>query len=386
VRTCQMRKFSLLSFVFALLSGAYIGLAAASAPVPAPPATEGSGYLLIEVNSGRVLAEQGSTIRLEPASLTKIMTAYVVFRELQAGHIQLADQVVVSKKAWETPGSRMFIEVNTKVSVEDLLKGMIVQSGNDASVALAEHVAGSEETFAALMNSHAQRLGMYDTHFVNSTGLPHADHYTTAEDIAKVTEATIREFPELYHWYAIKEFTYNDIKQHNRNRLLWHDDSVDGVKTGHTDAAGYCLVASAKQGDMRLLSVVLGTSSERAREQETRALLNYGFRFFQTHKIYESGQALANLRVWKGASKEVGVGVASPAYVTLPRGHYERLRAVLMLEPTVIAPVDNGAVLGYVSFQIDGEEISRAPLTSLREVSPGGLWRRTIDTVLLWFH
>ncbi len=386
MRTRQMHKNVLLSSLLALLSAAYLGLAGAAVPTPAPPATESSGYLLIEMNSGTVLAERDATARLEPASLTKIMSAYTVFRELEAGHIQLSDQVVVSKKAWETPGSRMFIEVNTGVSVEDLLKGMIIQSGNDASVALAEHVAGSEETFAALMNAHAQRLGMQDTHFVNSTGLPHPEHYTTARDIAKVTEATIREFPEFYAWYAIKEFTYNKIKQRNRNRLLWRDDSIDGVKTGHTDAAGYCLVAAAERGDMRLLSAVMGTSSERAREQETQALLNYGFRFFQSHKVYEPGQSLARVRVWKGDTKELGLGIADPAYVTLPRGHYDGLEAVVMLEPTVIAPVADAEALGYLSFRIDGEETSRTPLISLREVALGGLWRRTVDSVLLWFQ
>ncbi|MFM1892112.1 MAG: D-alanyl-D-alanine carboxypeptidase, partial [Pseudomonadota bacterium] len=288
---------TLISLLLLLLCSAS---AVAAPPVPAPPTVAGTGHLLLDMHSGRVLAESNADARLEPASLTKIMTAYVVFRELQHGNLKLEDQALISEKAWKTPGSRMFIEVGKRVSVGDLLNGMVIQSGNDASVALAEHIAGSEDTFAGLMNEHSRRLGMQNTHFVNATGLPHEDHYTTPRDIAKVTIATIREFPELYKLYAVKEFVWNDIKQPNRNLLLWRDDSVDGVKTGHTEAAGYCLVSSAAREGMRLVAVVMGTSSENARAKESLSLLNYGFRFFETHRLYAAGDALVRTRVWKG--------------------------------------------------------------------------------------
>ena len=266
------------SFLLALIWGVVSVAGAADLPIPAPPTVAAKGYLLIDHHTGRILAEHNADERLEPASLTKILSAYVVFRELAEGKISLQDEVLVSKKAWQTPGSRMFIEVGKKVSLEDLLIGMIVQSGNDASVALAEHVAGSESTFAELMNTHAQRLGMENSHFVNATGLPDPDHYITARDIAIVTAATIREFPEYYAWYAVKEYTFNGIKQHNRNRLLWQDDAVDGVKTGHTEAAGYCLVASAQREDMRLTSVVMGAAGEgEYRAQVCGCLLPGGF-------------------------------------------------------------------------------------------------------------
>ena len=249
-------------------------------PVPAAPQLDARGYLLVDHNSGAILAESNADERLEPASLTKIMTAYVVFRELAKGKLSLDDEVLISEKAWRTGGSKMFIEVGKRVTISDLLHGMIVQSGNDASVALAEHIAGTEATFAELMNSHAERLGMNDTHFVNATGLPDPEHYITPRDIVKVTTATIREFPEYYAWYALPDFTYNNIKQANRNRLLGQDPSVDGVKTGHTQAAGYCLVASALREGQRLTSVVMGTNSESSRARDSLALLNYGYRFF----------------------------------------------------------------------------------------------------------
>jgi len=360
------------------------GTAAATVPTPTPPSVAGTGHLLLDMNSGKILAQENADQRLEPASLTKIMTAYAVFLELREGNLQLSDQVLVSEKAWRTGGSRTFVEVGKQVTVEDLLKGMIIQSGNDASVALAEHIAGSEETFAALMNSHAKRLGMRDTHFVNSTGLPNPDHYTTARDIARVSEATIREFPEYYEWYAIKDFTYNGIKQHNRNKLLWRDDSVDGIKTGHTESAGYCLVASAEREGMRLISVVMGTKSEESRAQETLALLNYGFRFFETHKLY-SGQ-LAQVRLWKGQANELQLGLARDLYVTIPRRQYEDLSAKLVIEPTIMAPVTAGMAYGFVKVQLGEQEVARAPLVALQELGEGGLWSRLVDGFLLWFH
>jgi len=358
----------------------------ASTPPPAPPSVAATGYLLIDIDSDMVLAAKDAEQRLEPASLTKIMTAYVVFRELRDGSVKLSDEVLVSEKAWKTLGSRMFIEVNKRVSVEDLLKGMIIQSGNDASVALAEHVAGSEEAFVNLMNDHARRLGMRNTHFVNATGLPDPDHYTTPQDIVRVTEATIREFPELYKLYAVKEFTFNGIRQHNRNNLLWRDDTVDGVKTGHTEAAGFCLVASAKREDMRLVSVVMGTESEKARISESQSLLNYGFRFFETHRLYGAADRLTRTRVWMGDQEEASLGLARDLFVTIPRGTYNQLNARTEIQPQLQAPLAKGQKVGEVIIELDGEVITRQPLIALEEVPEGGIWRTVVDTVLMMFE
>ncbi|MDF1528402.1 MAG: D-alanyl-D-alanine carboxypeptidase [Sedimenticola sp.] len=360
--------------------------ATAATPVPAPPTVAGTGHLLIDYDSGRILAEQNSDQILEPASLTKIMTAYVVLREIKEGHITLQDQVLVSKKAWRTPGSRMFIEVGKKVPLETLLKGMIIQSGNDASVALAEHVAGSEETFANLMNEHAQRLGMASTQFANSTGLPAENHHTTAHDIALVTKATIKEFPDFYHWYATKEFTFNDITQKNRNRLLWRDEAVDGVKTGHTEAAGYCLVASAKKEGMRLISVIMGTQSEDARAKESLALLNYGFRFFETHRLYGAGDILTTTRVWKGLQEKLSLGLNQDLYITIPRRQYKNLKASMTIDPKLLAPVTKGARLGKVTIQLEGETLLETDLVALESVPEGGILQNIKDTVLLWLE
>ena len=358
----------------------------AAAPIPAPPSVAASGHLLMDFDSGRTLSEHNADQKLEPASLTKIMTAYVVLRELKGGHIQLDDKVLISKKAWRTPGSRMFIEVGKEVSVEQLLKGMIIQSGNDASVALAEHIAGSEETFANLMNNHAQRLGMHNSHFANSTGLPDENHYTTARDIVKVSAATIREFPEYYPWYAETEYTFNDIKQHNRNRLLWRDKSVDGVKTGHTEAAGYCLVASAKRESMRLISVVMGTDSEDARARESLSLLNYGFRFFETHRLYDAGVALNQTRVWKGTKESLAVGLEQALYVTIPRNQYANLKATMNLDPKRLAPIDKGQVMGSVDVSLADQIVISVPLIALEQIDEGGIMQTLKDTVLLWFE
>ena len=359
--------------------------AAVEIPIPDPPELAAKGYLLVEHNSGTVLAQSNAGERLGPASLTKIMTAYVVFRELAGGNLTLEDQVLVSEKAWRTGGSKMFIEVGKKVSLEDLLKGMIVQSGNDASVALAEHIAGSEETFAELMNTHAKRLGMRDSHFVNATGLPHENHYTTAQDMALVTAASIREFPQYYAWYADKEFVFNGIKQPNRNRLLWRDDSVDGVKTGHTEAAGYCLVASAKRDGMRLTSVVMGAKGEEARARASLALLNYGFRFYETHKLYPGGEPVETLRVWMGDIEDLPVGPAEDVYVTIPRRKYNKLAAQLVKDPDISAPIVKGASVGSISISLEGEEVRRVPLVALQDVAEGGLLQKAKDSILQWF-
>ncbi len=354
-------------------------------PIPDPPQVAAKGYLLVAHDSGQLIAESNADERLEPASLTKIMTAYVVFRELAGGNLALDDQVLVSEKAWRTGGSKMFIEVGARVSVEDLLKGIIVQSGNDASVALAEHIAGSEETFAHLMNTHAERLGLVNSNFTNATGWPGENHYTTARDMAVVAAATIREFPKYYAWYAQKEFTYNGINQSNRNRLLWRDESVDGVKTGHTQAAGYCLVASAKRGQMRLTSVVMGTDGEEARAQASLALLNYGFRFFESHKLYAAGQQIESLRIWMGEIQDLPVGPAEDVYVTIPRRKYDRLSAHLIREPDISAPVAKGAKVGDISIRLEDAELLRVPLIALQDVAEGGFLRKVKDSVLKWF-
>ena len=277
---------------------------AADVPIPAPPQIGASSYMLMDFSSGRIIAESHADERVEPASLTKLMTAYTVFHALRQNQITLEDEVHVSEKAWRTEGSRMFIEVDTTVSVEDLLRGMIIQSGNDASVALAEHVAGTEDAFVGLMNQHAESLGMTGTSFMNTTGLPAEGHYVTARDIAMLSHAIVGEFPEYYGWYSEREFTYNGIRQHNRNSLLWRDESVDGLKTGHTDSAGYCLVTSAERSGMRLISVVTGTASTQAREDGSQALLNYGFRFYETHKLYSGGEEVTTARVWKGSRRK----------------------------------------------------------------------------------
>lgn len=378
--------FKIRSSVVQVLFLVLVNTALAAPPVPAPPAVAGTGHLLIDMHSGRILAESNADARLEPASLTKIMTAYVVFRELKSGHIKMADQALISEKAWKTPGSRMFIEVNKKVAISDLLNGMVIQSGNDASVALAEHIAGSEETFAQMMNDHARRLGMPSSNFVNATGLRHPDHYTTPRDIAVVTAATIREFPELYKLYAVKEYTWNDINQSNRNALLWRDDSVDGVKTGHTESAGYCLVASAERDGMRLISVVMGTDSENARGQASQALLSYGFRFFETHRLYGASDALINARIWKGEQEQVSLGLESDLYVTIPRRQYNDLQARTEVNRLVEAPIAPGDILGKVIVDLGGEPITEVPLVALAEVPEGGIIRTAIDYVLMLFE
>jgi len=357
-----------------------------AAPVPAPPTLAATGYLLIDMHSDRILVEKNADQRLEPASLTKIMTAHVIFNELEKGNLKLTDMVTVSEKAWKTEGSRMFIEVNTQVSVDDLLKGLIIQSGNDAAVALAEHIAGSEEAFANLMNDHAAQLGMSNTHFVNSTGLPDEYHYTTPRDIVKVTEASIRDYPDLYRLHSVKEFTYNNIRQHNRNNLLWRDKSVDGVKTGHTEAAGYCLVSSAKREGMRLIAVVMGTASEKARIKDSSALLNYGFRFYETHRLYSAGTPLANARIWKGEQENLALGLAQDLYITIPRRQYDKLQARTELKPLVQAPVSKGQALGEVVVELEGSEVARAPLVAMAEMPEGGIWRSMVDSVLLWME
>lgn len=356
----------------------------AATPIPSPPTIAAKNYILLDADSGVVLAEQEADQAVAPASLTKIMAVYVVLREIQNGRLTLDETTMVSHNAWQTPGSRMFVEVNKPVSVHDLLHGIIIQSGNDASVALAEHVAGDEATFAEMMNQHAQRLGMTHSHFVNSTGLPADDHYTTARDLALVTRALIKEFPQYYAWFKIKEFTYNGIVQHNRNTLLYQDASVDGVKTGHTEEAGYCLVASALRDNMRLISVVLGTASPNVRARETLALLNYGYRFYESHRLYAGQTALTKVRVWKGDQPELDLGLAEDLSVTIPRRRYGDLKAEMQLNPQRIAPIQTGEEMGSIKISLAGQPLLERPLVALQTINEGNILRRLYDSVLLW--
>ncbi len=374
--------FTLLWFFLCAFPALVLG---AQPPIPGPPELPVKGYVLIDFNSGKTLAEMNADERLEPASLTKIMTAYTVFRELAGGKIQLTDQVLISEKSWRTGGSKMFVEVGKQVSVEDLLKGMIIQSGNDAAVALAEHVAGSVESFADLMNAHAKRLGMTASHFTNPNGLPDPDLYTTARDMARVTLALIAEFPQYYAWYKSLDFTYNKITQPNRNPLLKRDPTADGVKTGYTKAAGYCLIGSAKRDDMRLVSVVMGSASPNARAEASLALLNYGFRFYESHVLYPVGQPIETLRAWGGNLEKLPVGPGSTVAAIIPRGTYDQLSAHIEKTSDFRAPIASGAQVGDVVVMQGDDEIMRVPLVALEELAQGNLWQQARDSVLQLF-
>ncbi len=355
-------------------------------PIPAPPIIGAKSFLLIDGTTGHELASLQPDDRLAPASLTKLMTAYVVFQSLGNGQIALDELVTVSEKAWRTDGSRMFIEVGTRVAVEDLVLGMIVQSGNDASVALAEHIAGDESVFAELMNEYARRIGMSSSHFVNATGLPSEDHYSTARDLATLARAIIQDFPEYYRWYSVREYTWNEITQPNRNRLLWQDDSVDGMKTGMTDDAGWCLVSSAERNDMRIIAVVLGTSSDRARIDGSRALLNYGFRFFETRLLYRAGEAITTARIWKSANENTPLGLLEDLYITIPRGSYESLEMIQTVPAILMAPVAQGQPVADISVSLNGEQLVDEPLRALDDNPRGSFWQRTRDGISLWFE
>jgi len=355
-------------------------------PIPVPPAVDAKSYILMDHSSGEVLAESASDDQVDPASLTKLMTAYVVFTALREGRISDQDQVYVSEKAWRMPGSRMFIEVDTEVSVEDLLHGAIIQSGNDASVALAEHLAGSVEAFVELMNQYAKALGMTATRYQNPTGLTARDHYSTARDSAMLAQAIIREFPDFYALYSERRYTYNEITQHNRNSLLWRDDSVDGLKTGYTSAAGYCLVSSAERQGMRLIAVVMGMPSANARAAGSQALLNYGFQFYETHMLYARGAPITEAKVWKGSEDSVSLGLDQDFYVTLPRGQYEDLEATMELKAELVAPISELQGVGEVRVSLNDEELSMLPLVSLQAVPQANFLGRVADGVMLWFE
>lgn len=388
------------------LVGATLGLAvsapSAQAPLPAPqpvpqavapamptpgaPSLSARSYVLMDFASGRVLAEKNAAERVEPASLTKMLASYLVFKEIQSGRVQPTDAVTISEKAWKTGGSKMFIEVGKQVPVSDLMMGMVVQSGNDATVALAEHIGGTEEVFAQMMNAEAERLGMAGSHFANSDGLPDPEHYTTAQDMALLSRALIADFPDHYASYAVKEFSFNGITQHNRNSLLWRDASIDGIKTGHTEAAGYCLAASAEREGMRLIAVVMGTDSEKTRADEAQALLNYGFRFFESHTLYQPGRAVAEPAVWKGSVPVVPLGVQAPVVVTVPRGRYDQLQASMDVPRQLMAPIAAGQAVGALRVSLDGELLAEQPLVALAAVEEGGFFKRMNDEFWMWWE
>lgn len=369
-------------FVLSLLL-AFVAFSATAQSVPAP-ALAAKAWLLLDHGTGQVLAAHEPDTRIEPASLTKLMTAYVTFAALKAGTITMEQQVTVSDKAWRQEGSRMFIEPRRPVTVGELIRGMIVQSGNDACVALAELLAGSEEAFAELMNREARRLGMTNTHFTNATGLPDPQLYTTVRDLSRLASAIVRDFPEYYPLYSEKEFTYNKITQPNRNRLLWMDSTVDGIKTGHTSSAGYCLVASAQRGPRRLISVVVGTDSDTIRTQESLKLLNFGFQFFDTVQLYAAGQALSQFRIWKGQAKEVPVGFVSDFVMSLPKGQAEKISATLTSQQPLVAPVQKGQTVGTMQLALEGRVLGEYPVVALQDVPLAGFFGRLWDALLMW--
>ncbi|MEX2487971.1 MAG: D-alanyl-D-alanine carboxypeptidase family protein [Pseudomonadales bacterium] len=374
-----------LGFIVLLSVSSGNSLYAAGPIIPAPPQISAESYLLLDATTGKVIVEKNSEQRLPPASLTKIMASYVVANELKRGSISLDDMVPISVTAWRMGGSKMFIQEGTKVKLFDLVRGVVIQSGNDATVALAEHIAGSEDSFADIMNQQAERLGMTNTNFVNATGWPDENHYTTASDLAKLTVALINDFPEHYELYKEKYFTYNDIRQPNRNSLLWRDDSVDGVKTGHTEAAGYCLVASALRDDMRLVSVVMKTDSQEARARETRKLLTYGYRYYETVPLYAADESLKTVRLWGGSQDTVNLGVKDDVVITLPRGERENLSAKMDINSVIRAPVDEGKALGELTVTLEDEILFKGPLLSVHNVSEAGFFARLWDSIYLFF-
>ena len=353
--------------------------------IPAPPQSSATAHLLLDAHTGKVLAENNADTTLPPASLTKMMTIYIVASEIARGGISANDQVNVSVKAWKMGGSRMFIREGTQVSVSDLMRGVIVQSGNDASIALAEHVAGSEEAFVDIMNQQAALLGMTNTRFQNATGWPHQDHYTSARDLSLLARALINDYPEQYKIYSEKYFSYNGINQTNRNKLLFRDDTVDGIKTGHTDEAGYCLVASAQRDNMRLISVVMGTASESARAAESQKLLAYGFRYYKTHKLYGDNEVVSTARVWKGQLDTVSLAPSNAVYLTISRGAEDQLVAEVAIDSIIEAPVVKGQELGNVTVTLDGDQLLDMPLSALENVDQAGFFSRLLDSIKLFF-
>ncbi|HET7127063.1 MAG TPA: D-alanyl-D-alanine carboxypeptidase family protein [Lysobacter sp.] len=394
--------------LFAAVATAAFGLAFAQTPAPqsAPPAAVASGelpippapapkvsksWVLMDYATGQVLAGDNADVQVEPASITKVMTSYVIAAEMRNGKVKADDPVMMTENAWRTggagtDGSYSGFEVNKTAPLVDMEKGMVVQSGNDAAIALAEHVAGSEEAFAALMNAYAAKIGLKHSHFVDATGLAAEGHYSTAHDLALLGRALIRDFPETYAYNKLKEFTVGPITQPNRNLLLWRDPSADGIKTGHTSSAGYCLMGSARRGDQRLIAVVMGDSSENQRAVDVQALLNWGFRFYETHRLYDAGKQISTQRVWKGSIDNVRLGVSQPLLVSSPRGQYERMKATMDIPKTLVAPIAKGQALGTVKVALDGKTIVQAPLVALDAVPQGGFFSRLWDSLLMWWH
>jgi D-alanyl-D-alanine carboxypeptidase (penicillin-binding protein 5/6) len=357
----------------------------ALAKAPVPPALGARAWLLLDATSGQQLASRNPDERIEPASLTKLMTAYVVFSALKGKSIALEQPIRVSDRAWHAPGSRMFIEPTKPVTVRELLHGMIVQSGNDACIALAEAIAGSEAAFVERMNAEAKRLGMKSTHFANTSGMPDANHYSTTSDLALLAAALIRDYPEHYKLYSEREYRYNDITQLNRNRLLWLDPNVDGMKTGHTESAGYCLVASARRGDRRLVSVLVGAPSERQRNEESQKLLNFGFLAFDAMRLYQKDQEITKLAVWRGSERELRAGVPADLYVTVPAGKTDKLQAEIVSEQPLIAPLAAGQRVATLRVALDGQPLGEYPVVALENVAPASIFQRAWDSVALWF-
>ena len=353
----------------------------AAALVPQAPKLAANAYLLMDADSGHIIVEHNADEQVPPASLTKMMTSYILAYEVEVGNVSLADEVRISENAWRTEGSRMFIQEGKFVLLEDLMRGVVIQSGNDASVAVAEHIAGSEEAFADLMNQHAERLGMTNTRFYNSTGLPDEGHLTTARDLAILARAIINDYPDHYAVYAEKEFTFNKIRQPNRNKLLWRDSTVDGLKTGHTQAAGYCLVASAKKDGQRLISVVMGAKSTESRAQESQKLLTYGMRFFESHTLYDAGESLQRVRVWGGESDYLNLVVTDDMMVTVPRGQAKNLQTNIEINPEITAPIEQDQALGSLRIMLDGELVAEQTLVAAKAIPDGGFIKNMTDGV-----
>ncbi|GAB4356132.1 MAG: D-alanyl-D-alanine carboxypeptidase family protein [Immundisolibacter sp.] len=380
-----MQFKSLLAFPLFILSG-LIGGVAAAAPVPSAPQLGARSYVLVDYHTGQVLVDKDGEVPQPPASLTKIMTAYLVFDALKKGDLKLDDEITISTDAWRTGGSRSFIDPAKPVPVEALIHGVLTQSGNDATLALAQHLGGTEAVFVDLMNAEAKRLGLVHTHFVNSHGLPAENHYSSALDMAHLAAATIRDFPEYYRWYSLKSFTWNNITQPNRNRLLFWDSKVDGLKTGYTEAAGYCLVASRQDDGMRLIAVVMGSDSDRSRFREAQALFNWGFRFYETHRLFPAGEKRTDAPVFGGQERSVPLGLTEDLYVTVPRGQYDDLTASVEVAPRLTAPVAQGSTQGILRVKLGEEVLVERPLVALQAVDRGGLVRRAIDALRLWWQ
>ncbi len=381
----SVSRFRDIAILCALLGGS--SLVSGQSIIPRAPEIAATSYILMDARTGHIIVEENADEPLPPASLTKIMTAYIAIEEIINGNLSLRDEVHISEKAWRMEGSKMFVGVNTQVSVEDLLRGIIIQSGNDSSVAIAEHIAGSEEAFADMMNQYGEVLGLTNSFFMNSSGLDTELYYNTmsARDLAILAQASIIEHADYYPMYAEREFTYNDIRQANRNTLLFRDRNVDGMKTGWTDAAGFCLVASAERDGMRLVSVVMGTASEEARAIETQKLMTYGFRYFETHKLYDSSQILTNVPVWSGDLNAVDLGIQEEVYVTIPRGQSESMQATVDVEEVIRAPLNNGQIMGVVNVTLDNDIIYSGDVIAMQEIQQGGVFKRFVDWLTLFF-